>query len=134
MPRHTHPRARRKHSRAHVRAQRDRYIKKRWQLGKRLYGDDFWLSRDLSAPGPVDREHTQLRHALRQVGPMVFVHPEVARRLPHWLRWQQPWPFSLEPNRFARNPYTACSCVACRSAKRADPRRAREKRAWRSDL
>jgi hypothetical protein len=41
MPRRTHPRPRCKHSRAHTRYHRDRYIRKRWRLGKRLYGDDF---------------------------------------------------------------------------------------------
>ncbi len=127
MPRRTHPRCRRTHSRAHAREQRDRYIAKRWQLGKRLYGDDFLLSRDLSVPGLVSDELYELRHVLRQVGPMVLVHPEVAARAPAWIR---PWPFSLEPGRFARNPYTRCSCLLCTWSKRMEPRRAREKRRW----
>ena len=134
MPRRTHPRPRRKHSRAHIRYQRDRYIRKRWQLGKRIWGDDFWLSRELSQPGPVEMEHDALRHLLRQVGPMIFVHPEVARRLPDWASWAKPWPFNHEPGRFVRNPYTLCSCVNCTWSKRMDPRRAREKRDWRKRM
>ena len=130
MPRRTHPRPRAKHPRGETRYQRERYIRKRWRLGKRLYGDDFWLSRELSRPGPVEAEHERLRHALGQVGPMLFVHPEVARRLEGWARWPALWPFSLEPGRFARNPYTRCSCGVCTWEKRFEPRRAREKRAW----
>src|SRR4051812_10198188 len=125
MPRRTHPNPRNKHSRAHIRYQRRRYIGKRWRAAKRVYGDDFWLSRRLSETGPVPSEHYELRHRLRQVDPMVFVHPEVARRFPTWLWWARQWPFSLEPGRFARNPFNTCDCWDCGGGEGDDPPRAR---------
>ena len=102
MPRHTHPREVAKHDRGATRAQRDRFISRRWALAKAVY---------------------------RSWGPEL--HPEVVRRERPPGMW---WPFDLDRGRFARNPFTQCSCDACRvpaAERRADRRRG--ERAWRRD-
>jgi hypothetical protein len=65
---------------------------------------------------------------------MVFVHPEVARRLSTWASWSVPSPFDQERGRFARNPYTLCSCLLCKWSKRVEPRRGREWRDWKREV
>jgi len=105
MPRYTHPRPRVKHSRDQIRFHRDRYVKKRRQLAKALYGDSY-VHRML-LPGSVTDEVRALRHV---------------------------WPFNLEPGRLHRNPFTVCSCLACTGWKRVEPRRARERRAWQQEV
>lgn len=46
MPRHTHPRPRRKHSRAHLRHHRGRVIAKRWRQAKLLRLTIGWAGDD----------------------------------------------------------------------------------------
>ena len=83
MPRHTHPGPVRKHSRAHLREQRSRFIVRNWGKSKRRYGYS-WI---------------------------VSLHPEVARRQPdHPDAW---WPFDLPANVLTRNPFNRCSCEMC---------------------
>jgi hypothetical protein len=53
LPRRTHPRPRHRHSRAHIRYQRDRYVRRRWRQAKTRY--DGWRSE--------------------------MIHPEVVRRI-----------------------------------------------------
>jgi hypothetical protein len=53
LPRHTHPRPRRTHSRAHVRFQRDRYIRRRWRQAKDRY--ETWPRGDVH-PELIRRE------------------------------------------------------------------------------
>lgn len=134
MPRRTHPRPRCKHARALVRFHRDRYIHKRWRLGKRIYASDFELTDDVGRPHWGDGQANTFRQLLGQAGPVVFVHPEVARRLAPRERWPQPWPFRLEPGRFVRNPFTDCSCLLCKWDKKVEPLRARGRRSWRREL
>lgn len=104
MPRLTHPRRRRKHPRAHTRAQRDRYVARRWRQAKDRYD--------------LGRLHPEL--TTRRVGP-----DRQAR-----LDSEAQWPFYLPPGCFARNLFTRCSCSLCAAPKSTDPRRARERRAW----
>jgi hypothetical protein len=132
MPRRTHPRPRRKHSRAHTRHQRERYIARRWRQAKDRYGDEFLLSSRLTGgPGPVTDEDVRIRHLLGVVGHVLTVHPEAVRLLPWWVRRRYDfWPAGLDRGRFSRNPWNTCGCVGCHWAKRMEPRRAREKRAW----
>jgi hypothetical protein len=132
MPRHTHPRPRRKHSRAHTRYHRDRYIEKRWRLAKRIYSDEvavryYWDPRLIG-------EHVDIpmRNLLDALEASIVIHPEVIRRLPRAALWPAPWPFNLDRNRFARNPFNTCSCLLCKWDKKVEPTRAREKRGWRS--
>jgi hypothetical protein len=93
MPRHTYPRPRRKHSRAHTRYHRDRYISKRWRLAKRIYGDDFVLKYHWD-PRPVgDGQDLLMRNLAHALGAPVFLHPEVVRRLPRSEAPPAVWPF-----------------------------------------
>ena len=131
MPRHTHPRPGRKHPRAHTRYHRDRYISKRWRLAKRIYGDDFMLTYHWD-PRPVgERADLLMRSLAHALGAPVFLHPEVVRRLPSAEAPPALWPFYLDRNRFARNPFNTCSCLLCKWDKKVEPNRTREKRAWR---
>jgi hypothetical protein len=133
VPRHTHPRPRRKHSRAHSRHQRDRYIARRWRQAKDRYGDEFMLSSRLTGgPGPVTDEDIRIRHLLRVVGHVLTMHPEDVQRLPWWVRRRYDfWPAGLDRGRFARNPFNTCGCMGCHWEKLMEPRRARVKRQWR---
>lgn len=99
----------------------------------------LWTSRDVFSGRSTARAQPVARTGrpaalLHQVGPMIFVHPEVSRRLTGWARWHASWPFSLERNRLARNPYTLCSCHLCKWSKRVEPRRVRERRRWRAEV
>ncbi len=97
MPRHTHPAVRSKHSRAHIREQRDRQAARRWKQAKDRYGFSW------------------SRHA----------HPEDQRNGLADPRdiW---WPFDLSANQLARNPFSLCSCELC-SAPRWHRRAARRR-------
>jgi hypothetical protein len=126
MPRHTRPRPRRKHDRAHLREQRDRYIAKRWRRAKLLYPDAA-IVRAARQPGPLTDDIRDLEQTLAACGVGWFVHPELAHGVPRALTV---WPFYLERGRFARSPFSEGSD----DGKRLDPRRAREKREWRRDV
>ncbi|MDP9399469.1 MAG: hypothetical protein M3P39_00615 [Actinomycetota bacterium] len=93
--------------------------------------------------GKHDREHTRLqreryeRRRWRQVeqwqdrSRTAGLHPETIRRERPAGLW---WPFDLEPGRFARNPFTCCSCDLCSvpaHERRAERRRA--ERRWRAE-
>lgn len=95
MPRHTHPRAIRKHPRAQLRHQRRRYIERRWARvasGEHInkceqsvwYRHDFYLSR--WGRRELSPEEQQIADLIGQVGPIVYVHPDEARHLPRELQ------------------------------------------------
>lgn len=93
MPRHTHPLARAKHGRAEIRQQRERWSNRRWaRLKSGEYirdADEVGWGRHAFARGgwrPLDAEESQLAEALGQAGPVLYLHPEVMRRLPKQLR------------------------------------------------
>jgi hypothetical protein len=118
MPRHTHPAPVRKHSRAHVRAQRERVIAKRWRFAKRRYPDRALIdtrrlrgleSSAASFPGT----------------PMVFVHPDSSDPA---LAVLKRWPFSVPRGSYTRNPFPQCSCFMCTRIDHFEPRRARRRR------
>lgn len=132
MPRHTHPRPRRKHSRAHIRYHRDRYIKKRWRLAKRIYSDEFMLRHYWDPRLVGENDDVHMRNLLHTLNARVVIHPEVIRRLPRTSPAPALWPFYLERNRFARNPFNTCSCLLCKWDKKLEPTRTREKGAWRT--
>lgn len=113
MPRHTHPTTRARHSRAHVRYQRDRWIGRRWRQAKDIHANG-WSARPWRA-GP-------------------FIHPEQAREhhLASGERWSSPWPFAKPRNCFARNLFTLCSCGMCQWEEPG--RRAKERRLWQADV
>ena len=134
MPRHTHPRPRRKHSRAHTRYHRDRYIKKRWRLAKRIYSDDFALRYYWDPRLVGQHDDIQMRNLLYALDARNVIHPEVIRQLPRAAVTPALWPFYLERNHFARNPFNTCSCALCKWSKKVEPTRAREKRTWRRAL
>jgi hypothetical protein len=132
MPRHTHPRPRRTHSRAHTRYHRDRYINKRWRLAKRIYSDEFALKYYWDPRLVAEHDDVQMRNLLEALDATIVIHPEVIRRLPRSAAPPALWPFDLERNRFARNPFNTCSCLLCKWDKNVEPTRARDKRAWRA--
>lgn len=134
MPRHTHPRPRRKHSRAHTRYHRDRYIKKRWRLAKRMYSDEFALKYYWDPRLVGEHDDIHMRNLLHALTAPTIIHPEVIRRWPRDAVLPALWPFYLERNRFARNPFNTCSCLLCKWDKKVEPTRTREKRAWRADM
>ncbi|MCK9249463.1 MAG: hypothetical protein M0P31_10885 [Solirubrobacteraceae bacterium] len=107
MPRHTHPRPRRKHGRDHIRFQRDRWATIRWGQAVGRYGTADW---DRAAP-----------------------HPEDVRRDPGAHPFS--WPFTLPRNAFTRNPFNRCSCWMC-SPTRAERRKQRraDTARWRADV
>lgn len=113
MPRSTHPQPARKHDRAELRFQYQRWIERRWRQTKDRYGYS-WSAQPF-------RDNA-------------YIHPEQARAvfLANNVRWA-PWPFGLARNEFARNPFNHCSCAGCQGD---DPRldRARSKRRWEREL
>jgi hypothetical protein len=121
MPRHTHPRPRRKHSRGHTRYHRDRYITKRWRLAKRIYSDElvlryYWDPRLVS-----ECDDVRIRNLLHSLDGATVIHPEVIRHLPTDAVSPGLWPFYLERNRFARNRFNTCSCLLCQWDKKVEP-------------
>jgi hypothetical protein len=103
MARHTHPTPRAKHSRAHTRDYRERYIEKRWQRMKRgewirdaAYG---WMRPDNGFTFgewgiPWSEEEARIAEIVGESGPVVFVEAETARRLPMELRDALSYSFS----------------------------------------
>lgn len=106
MPRHTHPRPRRKHGRGHLRHHHDRIAATRWSAAVTRYRASSWSG-----------------HA---------AHPEDVRRNPDAHPFA--WPFGLPVNAFTSNPFTRCSCDLC-SVPGAERRRARRvaQRQWRQE-
>lgn len=95
MPRHTHPRVVSKHPRAHVRHQRRRYIERRWKRvasGEHINRceQSVWNKRDFHLQRwgwrSLNSEEQQIADLIGQVGPIVYVHPAEARRLPRELQ------------------------------------------------
>ena len=72
-----------------------------------------------------------MRNLAHALGAPVFRHPELVRSLPRSEAPPALWPFYLDRNRFARNPFNTCSCLLCKWDKKVEPNRTREKRAWR---
>lgn len=96
MPRHTNPRVRAKHARAHTRYQRERWIEKRWnrlKSGEKI-NDRAWhcnyhgFSIGRWGFGLRDEAEIAIAKIVGQNGPEVFVHPETARQLSPELRWE----------------------------------------------
>jgi hypothetical protein len=113
VPRHTHPVPSARHSRAHIRYQRERWIERRWRQAKDRYAYG-WSSRPWRAAP--------------------YIHPEQAREL-HVAsgdRWPSTWPFAKPRNQFARNLFTLCSCGICQLEEPGE--RARARRLWREDV
>lgn len=126
MPRHTRPRPRLKHSRAHTKYQARRYALKRWRRAKRIYGDTFVLTYPpVGSSRPTPEETRQLQEVPWQEGPVFFVHPEAGKQLDPQLR---AWPFDLPWNAYSRNTWNRCSCWMC-SNRPEDRRSARRKAA-----
>ena len=73
-----------------------------------------------------------MRNLLYALNSSIVIHPKVIRSMPPDATSPALWPFNLERNRFARNPFTTCSCLLCKWDKKVEPTRAREKRTWRA--
>lgn len=134
MPRHTRPPAQRKHPRSHIRAQRDRYARRRFAEAKRrLAGDRYLGTLHIRAYPALAGSASErwLQDQLGQAGPVYWVHPEMARRAPHPIR-EHLWIFGYPDGELTRNPHTRCSCWACQYEEPG--RRGRERRAWSADV
>lgn len=131
MPRHTDPPVRAKHTRAHVRAQWEISVGRRWRQAKDRHSGDWNL---LAASGTVQDDPAVVAFCARTfqaVGPHLFIHPEEARTAPTSV--VRPWPFARPRGDFARNPFNRCSCWLCLDVERQG-RRSRERRGWRREV
>jgi hypothetical protein len=125
VPRRTHPCRRGGHTRAHVRAQRDRWQLKRWRQIK-----DRYATGALDFPRSMRPETVELAaRFFGHDGPMWAVHPDDVRRLPDALR-RLMWPMDRSRNELTRNPLNNCACGVCRWMDH-EPLRTRAKRGWR---
>lgn len=148
MPRSTHPVSDKQHSRAQVREQRQRLIKKRWRRNKDLYRVEEGSGalvvdmnsrrvRTSCAPEML----TELSEFLAQPGPLLFLDPEALRRAPVELRRSVEKCLGLKVlgrNELARNSSShdrvLAAAVDSHHAENPKRERERQKRKWHREV